>query len=223
MENFVRHESKYLLTRDEYKKLMEQINEYIKTDIHVSSHVLSVYFDTDDYRLLTRSIEKPKFKEKLRIRSYEPPLNNDDVYIELKKKLNGVVYKSRTRVNYNDVLNDLSSCDYEDEMIGNEIKNLVMRYEKLTPKILISCDREYFVGKEDPSLRITFDSNMKYRVKNVSLNDMEDDLSMNESIVMEIKVKDAIPLWLSKKLDELKIYRCSFSKVGTAYLKEIKR
>lgn len=223
MEDFVRCESKYLLTELKYQELIVKLKEYIEVDVYDRSHIMSIYYDTDDDRLLTRSIEKPIFKEKLRIRSYDPPLNNDDVYIELKKKLDGVVYKSRTRVKYLDVLNDLMCSNYEDERIGIEIKNLYQRYVGLYPKIFVSCDRKYFVGKEDHSLRITFDSNIKYRTKNLTLSDSNEDRKLDEVIVMEIKGSNAMPLWLVKELDELNIYKSGFSKVGTAFLKEIER
>ncbi len=217
-EYFLRNEKKYLLENYKYVPLLNKLKEYVKEDDFKQSNILSVYYDSDDYRLTTRSIEKPMFKEKLRIRSYCPPLDDEEVFVELKKKFDGVVYKRRTKGIYKNVIEDIENCKFSDEQIGKEIKNLVKSYDGLKPKIFVSCSRTYFIGKEDKNLRITFDSDMKYRTDNVYLNYASNDMSINNGMVMEIKTVGAIPLWLSRILDELEIFPTSFSKVGTAFL-----
>lgn len=222
-ENFLRKEYKYLIQESIYVELLEKLQKYVVKDVYDKSHILTVYYDTEDYRLITRSIEKPMFKEKLRIRSYDPPLDNDDVYVELKKKYKGVVYKNRTKTKYKDVLHNIYTCEFEDEIMRDEIRNLYDRYGGVFSKIFISCDREYYIGKDDPSLRITIDTQLKYRIKDISLKNTEEDKKIEDTIIMEVKAVDALPLWLVNLLEELHIYRTSYSKVGTAFLMEIER
>lgn len=219
IENFLRYEKKYLLNKNQIKELKEKLHDYITPDKIPSANIMSVYYDDDNFSLITKSIEKPTFKEKLRIRSYSTPSYGDKVYVELKKKLNGVVYKSRTKVLYQDVLNDISSCEFEDEHIGKEIKYLNNFYGSLKPKIFISCDREYYVGKEDSSLRVTFDENLKYRSEEIELKFTDNDKQLTDAGIMEIKVYGSIPLWLVKILNDVQAYPTGFSKVGNAFLK----
>ncbi len=218
-EYFLRKENKYLLDQSTFDVLMNKLDGHLKHDKYNKSHLLSVYYDSDDYRLITKSIEKPEFKEKLRIRSYGPPLDDDQIYVELKKKFDGVVYKRRTMAKYQDILKNIDDCKYTDAMVGKEIISLSNRYGGLKPKVFVSCDRQYFVGKDDDTLRITFDSNLMYRTDNVYLNHAENDVKLNDSIVMEIKAIGAMPLWLTRILDELHIFKTSYSKVGSAFLK----
>ena len=92
---FERTEKKYILTLAQRRELLKRIAEHIKPDEYGESTVCSLYFDTDDYRLIRRSMEKPVYKEKLRLRSYSTPKRDSNVFLELKKKYNGVVYKRR--------------------------------------------------------------------------------------------------------------------------------
>ncbi len=220
MESFLRSEKKYLLDKSQYKQLKDELSQYIKEDKYPSSKVYSVYYDSDDYRLITKSIEKPMFKEKLRVRSYGEPSDNDAVYVELKKKFDGVVYKKRTTASYGKVIKNISDCDFKDVSTGNEIRHLINYYGQLKPKVFIGCNRYYFVGKDDSSLRITFDEDISYRVDDVYLSESTYDKKLSDKCLMEIKVFGAIPLWLSRILDKLHIYSSSFSKVGKAFIKE---
>ena len=221
-ENFLRQENKYKLDKETYNKLINKLSDYIEADIYNNSHIMSVYYDTDDFRLITKSVEKPFFKEKMRIRSYQEPNKEDKVFVELKKKIDGVIYKSRTKINYGSVLENFNVDDFEDKSIGKEIVSLSKRYKGLKPKIFVSCDREYYIGKEDKSLRITFDRNLLYRTDNVCLKNTDKDKTFDDAIVMEIKVYGAMPLWLVRILNKLHIYKSSYSKVGQVFLNELK-
>lgn len=220
MESFERIEKKYVLNNEQYNYINKNIQPYVNKDEFYQYKINSLYYDTDSYELIRRSIEKPDYKEKLRIRCYNKP--DEKVYIEFKKKYNKVVYKRRTKVNYHDALNDIQTCEYADKQIGNEIKYALAYYDSLKPAIFVSCERQSYKGKLDDSLRITFDDNLKYRMNNLSLNNSKDDKQIAKKIIMEIKVNEAFPLWLSKILDEAKAYPQGFSKVGTAYLNELK-
>ena len=219
-ENFLRNEKKYILSQEKYEKITEKLKDFILPDKYPFNQMMTVYYDNDDYRLIKRSIEKPLYKEKLRIRSYSPPLDNDKVFVELKKKFDGVVYKRRTEAIYKDVLNNIYDCKFDDKQVEKEIKYLFSIYKDLKPKIFISCDRTYYIGKNNKNLRITFDDNLKYRLGDAYLNKNINDKLLTDKKIMEIKIDGAIPLWFSRILNETEIYPSSFSKVGFAFLKE---
>ena len=220
MESFERTEKKYVLEAEQYNYIKQNIQSYVDKDEFYQYKINSLYYDTDSYELIRRSIEKPKYKEKLRIRCYNEP--DEQVHIEFKKKYDKIVYKRRTKVNYHDALNDIKTCEYADKQIGNEIKYALAYYGSLKPAIFVSSERISYKGKQDNGLRITFDDKLKYRMNNLSLNNSKDDKEITKKIIMEIKVNKAFPLWLSKILDEAKAYPQGFSKVGTAYLNELK-
>lgn len=223
VETFRRSEKKYLLTSEQYEKLMELLKDHVVQDKFFESDIRSIYYDTDKFQMIRRSIEKPEYKEKLRIRAYSEIDEDQPVFVEFKKKLDGVVYKRRTRAILKDVLDDINSARFEDEQIGNEIRYALSYYQNVRPAIYIGCKRTSYVGKQDKSLRITFDKDVSYRMKHLSLKAADEDRKVTDKIIMELKVKGAMPLWLSEILDEVKAYPRGFSKVGTAFENEIRR
>ena len=222
METFQRIEKKYLLDQKQYQELKEKLMDHVVPDKYFETSIRSLYYDTDKYELIRRSIEKPEYKEKLRVRSYGKADQDDEVFVELKKKLDGMVYKRRTKARYADLMNNIEKADFKDRQVGNEIRYALNYYGKLRPAVYIGCKRHSYSGKDDESLRVTFDSDISYRMKDLSLNESDKDKKVTDKIVMELKVKDAMPLWLTSLLDEVKAYPRGFSKVGTAFMKEIR-
>ena len=164
-----------------------------------------------------------EYKEKLRVRSYSEPKSDDLVFVELKKKLDGIVYKRRTKAYAGEVLSDIYECRFSDPQVGKEIRYALQYYDKLRPAVYIGCNRTSYVANDDRNLRITFDKDIRYRMRKLSLNACEEyDKPVTDKIVMELKVKNAMPLWLTQILDEVKAYPRGFSKVGTAFLKELR-
>ena len=222
METFRRYEKKYLLDESQYRKLMDRLKDHVKQDKFFEANIRSIYFDTNRFELIRRSIEKPEYKEKLRVRSYNEPAADDLVFVELKKKLDGIVYKRRTKAYAGEVLKDIYECRFSDPQVGQEIMYALKYYGKLRPAVYIGCNRTSYVANEDKNLRITFDKDIKYRMKKLDLKASEYDKPVTDKIVMELKVKDAMPLWLTEILDEVKAYPRGFSKVGTAFLNELR-
>ncbi len=222
METFQRIEKKYLLDQKQYQELKEKLMDHVVPDKYFETSIRSLYYDTDKFELIRRSIEKPEYKEKLRVRSYGKADQDDEVFVELKKKLDGMVYKRRTKARYADLMNNIEKADFKDRQVGNEIRYALNYYGKLRPAVYIGCKRHSYSGKDDESLRVTFDSDISYRMKDLSLNESDKDKKVTDKIVMELKVKDAMPLWLTSLLDEVKAYPRGFSKVGTAFMKEIR-
>ena len=120
---FKRVEKKYLLSEDLYQKLFEKINNYITVDTYDFSTICNIYFDTDDYLLVNRSIEKPIYKEKVRLRSYGVPKKNSKVFLEIKKKYKGVVGKRRVSAPLKEFYTyfDIGKYPNVDTQIMNEI------------------------------------------------------------------------------------------------------
>lgn len=218
---FKRYELKYLLTQELKEKLFDKIYLYLERDGYYKSTVRNIYFDTDNYRLIRRSIEKPTYKEKIRLRSYVQCKKDDVCFLELKKKYDGVVFKRRTLMSECDALEFIKLSDSlaPRSQIEREIQYFAQMYQTLKPKVFLSYDREAYYYKEDPHLRITFDSNVLARTDRLSLSEeiFGTPLLDENMRLMEIKCKGGIPLWLCHALSELKIYKTSFSKYGTAY------
>ena len=218
---FRRFECKYLLTREEAIKFQNYIdnNNLIAKDIYPNSTIQSLYYDTPSYLLIRRSIDKPDYKEKIRIRTYTVPSKDTNVFLELKKKYNKIVFKRRVILPLKEAEDFLKSDELKlDGQIGNEINYFKTFYKELNPSFLIIYDRLAYQDINS-DLRITFDTNIRYRDDNLSLsNEPTGKLLLNSNeVLMEIKTCGGYPLWLCKYLSENKIYKTSFSKYGTAY------
>lgn len=222
---FKRYEKKYLLNEEQYKIFYSQILEHMEVDSYGETTICSLYYDTPDYRLIRKSIEKPVYKEKLRIRCYGIPGKDSTAFVELKRKYKGVVYKRRVNIPYNQAYNWLTN-DVEPEnigQIGSEINWFVDFYKNLIPSFAVFYDRTALIGKEDKALRITFDENIRFRNTNLDISNGDEGklLTGPDKHLIEIKIQGAMPLWLVKILSQLKIYPTSFSKYGNAYIKTL--
>lgn len=219
-EVFKRYEKKYLLTDHQHVALLEAMKGKIKEDEYGAYTICNVYFDTPTYELIRTSLQKPKYKEKLRLRSYGVPGQDEVVFVELKKKFDGVVYKRRTEMTLAQAedylyrgINPNIDCQ-----IMRELKWFTDRYS-LVPVVYLAYDRVAYVGVDEEELRVTFDTNIRYRENNLNLGagSVGKNLIPENMCLMELKVADRIPLWLSHLLSELEIYPISFSKYGTYY------
>lgn len=222
---FRRVEKKYLLTKEEKDNLFNLIWPYIEEDKYFKSIISNIYFDTVDNDIIINSIDKPIFKEKLRLRSYTVPVDMDsEVFLEIKRKFKGVVGKRRVSLKLKEFYDFYDNRDYEKSQIFEEIR-YAFDYYGLVPKIFVGYDRVSYKGKDDEGLRITFDSNLRSRFDNLRLEygDTGDNYFDCDMYIMEIKTLGAMPFWLVDSLSKLKIYPTSFSKVGRIYssLKEM--
>lgn len=217
---FKRHEAKYQLTLEQLTLLKKEFEQYMVADVHGENTICSLYYDTPDYRLIRRSIEKPVYKEKLRVRSYGLAQADSAVFVELKKKYKKVVYKRRISLTEKEAMQYLSTGEIsEHSQITNEIDYFMKYYEGLAPSMLLSYKREAYYGKDDHDFRVTFDRDVLWRDYNLSLSDgiYGRPLLDSNTVLMEVKTAEAIPLWMVKFLSDNHIYKTSFSKYGTAY------
>lgn len=218
---FKRCELKYMLTVEQKKHVLAAMAPYMKLDKYGRTTIRNLYFDTDSYLLIRRSIEKPAYKEKLRIRSYSRAAANSTVFVELKKKYKQVVYKRRISLSENEAVKWLSGEQHTDKQtqIVNEIDYFMQLYGTLRPTVFLSYEREAYYSKDSADFRVTFDDNILCRQKDLSLrSDVYGTPILPEGrVLMEIKCSGGIPLWMTEVLSREKIYKTSFSKYGTAY------
>lgn len=221
-EVFKRYEKKYILTPTQYVKLLEGIEGKVKPDKYGQYTISNIYFDTPDFELIRTSIEKPQYKEKLRLRCYgdKIPQPEDTVFVEIKKKFDGVVYKRRASMSLAEA-EDYLYRGIHPEKEGQIFKELFWFTDRyaLKPAVYLAYDRNAYTGIEDEDLRITFDTNIRCRENKVLLSEgnLGNAILPEDKILMEIKVSGRMPMWLSRLLSELQIFPISFSKYGTYF------
>ncbi|MBQ6361186.1 MAG: polyphosphate polymerase domain-containing protein [Lachnospiraceae bacterium] len=219
---FARVEIKYLLTRQQRDRILEGMREYMKPDDFGKTSIRNIYYDTENYRLVRHSIEKPPYKEKLRVRSYGSLSDpSEKVFVELKKKYDGIVYKRRLSGRLDEVTDWLAgrADRLPDTQIAREIEYFRDHYETLQPAVYLSYDRQAYYGKDNRDLRITFDENILARTDRTVLlyEPYGTPLIRRDQALMEIKADGGYPMWLVKILSQAGAEKVSFSKYGTAY------
>ncbi len=217
---FERYEKKYLLTLPQQQFLLEGMRPHMRRDDYGEYTICNIYYDTEDWRLIRASLEKPVYKEKLRVRSYGVPEKDGRVFVELKKKFDGVVYKRRITVEAGQVQPFLRGGLPPERFgqIGREI-GWFQRFYRTRPRVFIGYDRLAFAGKDAPDLRITFDTGLRWRDTELDLcrGDHGAALMPPGQVLMEVKIPGSCPLWLSRLLSEAGAFPTSYSKYGACY------
>ena len=221
-----RYELKYLVTREQETFFRKRLEGYMQVDRFGLTSIASLYYDTPEYRLICASLEKPLFKEKMRLRSYGLATDSSPVFLELKRKAYGIVYKRRVQSTVPLVQKFFARegdiC--AGGQINHEITYFRDYYGSLSPACLIIYDRTAFY-QPGGDLRLTIDNNPRYRTEDLDLRVSMEGISLLPEgySVLEIKVQEAMPLWLTQILDEGHIYKGSFSKYGQAYQDQMKK
>ncbi len=225
-ENFARAETKYLLTLPQAAAIEMGLMRlgFGKTDFG-SPRVQSLYYDTADHALIRASLERPAYKEKLRLRTYGEPGALTQSFVEIKKKYSGVVYKRRTAMPLEEAMNALywGRMPEKAGQVGREVQWMMRRYD-LRPAAVVSYDRDAWFCPELPEVRITFDRNLTFRDWELDLNSIEPGIPLlhADQRLMEIKTNGVYPLWLVHLLGETGAQRTHFSKYGLAYRQYIR-
>ena len=221
---FNRVEKKYILSKLQAEVLAKKIGEHIKSGEYPYTKICNIYFDTDNNELIRKSIEKPVYKEKVRLRSYGVPNKEDEVFLEIKKKFEGVVTKRRIGLKLEDVYSYLENGikPENNNQIFKELDYCFKKYN-LKPSMYISYERYSYTAKEDENFRITFDTNIKSRDYDLELDkgDYGLDVLGKNVYLMEIKALGSMPIWFTNALSELEIYPMSFSKYGKTYQNKV--
>ncbi len=223
---FKRYEKKYLLSPEQYRALRASLEGRIRPDQFAHSTVCSIYFDDEQFSLIRHSLDRPVYKEKLRLRSYNVPDEDGEVFIELKKKYKGIVYKRRVAMTNRQAMAWLEGRAPAPEpgQITREI-DFFLKSHRLQPRAFIACDRSAYVAVENSELRVTFDENLRWREDRLNLPAGSDGMPMLRpgEVLMELKIPEAAPMWLARLLSELRIFPTSFSKYGTCFKDQLLR
>ena len=230
IKSFKRFEKKFILTSEQYNKLLPILLNYMNLDKHCkvgeNYNIYNIYYDTLNNDVIRHSISKPYYKEKLRLRSYNVPNSLDDkVFLELKKKINGIVNKRRVVMTLGEVYEFLENRkkpnfdDYENNQVIREIEYYLSK-NKVYPNVYIGYSRKALFCKDDKEFRVTFDNEITARRNDLYLTSgcFGYDILGENKYLMEVKFLGSIPLWFTKILSDLKIYNTHYSKYGTEYM-----
>lgn len=227
IQSFNRYETKYLITDKQKDEFVFKAGESLIRDKYGEYTICNIYLDTDDFYFIKHSLDKPVYKEKLRIRSYGTAGENDDVFFEIKKKYHGVVYKRRIIVPLWEAVKYIESgkkpeslSGYSPNQIFDEIDFLMKKY-KPSPKLFLAYDRVAYSDNRFGGFRLTLDKNIRGSWEELTLtndkNNIYIDTGIDDYNIMEIKCSGAMPLEYTRILSEMKIYPLSFSKYGRIY------
>ena len=150
--SFQRCEKKYFVTPAQQQALLGALAAHMQPDAYGSYTICNIYYDTDDWRLIRASIEKPIYKEKLRVRSYGVPADGAPVFVELKKKLDGIVYKRRVTLPAELAAPFLSGS--APQAAQGQIADEILWFQRVyraVPKVFLAYDRTAFAGLDDPA------------------------------------------------------------------------
>lgn len=217
---FQRYEKKYLVTRQQFDQLARVFSPRMVPDRFAQSTISNIYYDTPDFRLIRRSLDRPPYKEKLRLRAYHTPAADTEVFLEIKKKFDHIVYKRRIGMPYGQAVAYLEGQQEAGHgQIAQEIEWFRAFYHDLRPAMFIYYDRFAIADREQPDLRITFDSGIRWRAYDLDLaaGTEGEPLLDAGTCLMEIKIPQAAPFWLSRALSEAGVFPTHFSKYGAAY------
>lgn len=231
IKSFKRYEKKFILNKEQYDKLIPRLLEYMNPDEHCKSgknySIYNIYYDTEHNDVIRYSTSNPYYKEKLRLRSYNIPSNlNDKVFLELKKKINGIVNKRRVSLTLEEAFRflELGEKPYSDDYVNKQVINEIEYYlskKNVYPTVYIGYTRKAFFGIENRDFRLTFDSKILTRRDNLSLEAgcFGENILEENQYLMEVKILGAMPIWFTNILSELSIYNTHFSKYGNEYMR----
>lgn len=220
MEIFRRVENKYICTEAQKKQFLDLCLTHMHEDTFYQYTVHTVYLDNENNAFIISSLDHPVYKVKMRLRSYEDVTDNSIVYLELKKKMNDIVYKSRISLNMSQAeqyLNHQAKLSLTD-CTASEFDYL-MKYTCPVPKVLLLYERECYAADTETDIRITFDNHLRYRLDHIFLNENGSETELiSDQYLLEIKAEKRYPLWLVHALEECHIHKQSFSKYGNVYI-----
>lgn len=226
---FERKETKYLITYEQWNKLLIELRPYMELDQYGKHLITNIYYDTPSWYLIRHSMSKPLYKEKVRLRSYGVPTKKDSVYVEIKKKFDGIVYKRRTKMQLKHAERFLTHQN-ELEFVSNnqkvrEFESVLSFYPDLEPAMYLSYKRLAYCGKSDNDIRITFDQEILYRTEDLSLSSGSygEAILPKNHLLMEIKICEAMPVWLARILSNQQVYPTKFSKYANGYQNYLKK
>ncbi|QHI72857.1 polyphosphate polymerase domain-containing protein [Aminipila terrae] len=228
IEVFNRFEKKYFVKEEQMTRVLSEIEKHMtpdKNNLNRETYsICNIYFDTENDDLIRSSLSKPVYKEKVRLRTYGIPKKDDIAFLEIKKKVQGLVNKRRTKIKIQDAYRFIENGgkigveQYMNVQVLRELSFMTQKY-KLYPKVMIAYDRMAYFEKQNPDLRVSFDINIRARRNHLKLEEGTQGEALLEAgmWLMEIKTSKAMPLWLTGLLSREQIRPVSFSKYGTEF------
>lgn len=236
--SFCRYEKKFLVSAETMSRFVEKIAPYVTTDPYCIGgkeySICNIYYDNDNHDVITHSLSKPKYKEKLRVRSYGVPTLDSKAFVELKKKVNGLTLKRRATLKLNEVYEYFETGKRPDNLkyINRQVLSEVDYYlstHDVRPAVYIAYDRTAYFANDDKSIRITVDRNIRTRRHDLRL-ELGDEgepllekwvkfkgLDIENPRLIEIKVSTSFPLWLANALSSEEMRMRPFSKYGNEF------
>jgi SPX domain protein involved in polyphosphate accumulation len=171
--------------------------------------VASLYFDSPDLRCYWEKINGIRFRRKLRIRRYQTGVSltqDSPVFVEVKQRLNRVTQKRRLCLPFRDALDfclrrHARQCINSENPVEAEILSMCYWYD-LRPASVVMYNRQALVGSDlDIGLRVTFDRDLRYRTHDLDLANQDVAgyfLFPPDRVIMEIKVNERAPYWLTE-------------------------
>lgn len=224
---FERRETKYIIPNEQLADFLTDLAEHMEQDEYGRHLIQSLYYDTDNYQMILHSMEKPVYKEKFRVRCYGLAHEDSMVFLELKKKIDQVVYKRRIAVSYEAYQAWLSGgafpMDKKQPQISRELAWVFQQHPDLKPKVLISYERLSYFGKEDAQFRVTFDQRISYQGGCLDLTCVNNRalVAPELGVLMEVKALGAYPLWFVALLNQYQLKKSSFSKYAQTYQRHL--
>lgn len=236
--SFCRYEKKFLVSAETAQRFVDRIIDHVSIDPYCIGgkeySICNIYYDTDTNSVIEHSLSKPQYKEKLRVRSYGIPDSDSKVYIELKKKINGLTLKRRARMtlkesnDYFELGKKPADLKYINRQVLNEV-DYYLQCHKVHPMIYVAYDRTAYFANDDRSIRISIDRKIRTRRYDLKLDsgDYGEDLlakwlryknvSIEDPRLIEIKTSSSFPIWLVNALSAEQMRIRPFSKYGNEY------
>ena len=226
IHNFNRFELKYLLSLQQAERFKAALHGYVVPDQYGHNNgrytLSSLYYDSPDLRCYRENDDGLKFRRKLRIRRYETGdvfTDESPVFLEIKQRYDRVTQKRRTVLPYCEALrlcNDRQIPDHDpgDRALIEEIYAFLWQ-RNLRPVSIVRYERQAFTGTEyDMGLRVTFDTSLSFQAQQLHLHEQPSGLPMMPAnvTVMEIKVNERIPIWLTEMIAAHNLQRVGVSK-----------
>lgn len=218
-----------MITDEQYENIIDKIEEKMVLDEYNEGGqlytIMNLYYDTENDNLVSTGLKREgKYRYKIRLRSYDA--SYPTAFLEIKKKVDGLVNKRRTLMYIDDVNPFLSEhilvpeSDIVKRQVIEEI-DVIAKRERLYPKVVLCYDRRAFFARnpEDGDLRVTFDTNIRARRYDLDLRkgSYGEKILPDGYVLMEVKVDRAVPLWLARLMSENNVRKRRFSKYGTEF------
>lgn len=231
IEVFKRFELKYIITKEQQAELVEHLHMHMNLDTYGDNegkyNIVSLYYESDDFDIYNETVNRLRFRQKLRLRVYDDANLASSSFIEVKQKFKNVVNKRRSVIPLHEAYDLLNRNDATDEqMLATHASNYQILKEavhfkqlySLHPKSIVSYDRQAFTGINEPDLRVTFDYNLRTRADDLRVeNGPYGELILDENLViLEVKISNSVPFWLSRILSNMNLSKQGFSKYCTS-------